>query len=209
MTRSSGFARVSSLVLAALVAASTACAGQRAAERTRPAISVAPMTMSGQKVLILPAQATGSLPQARDEVTREIVFALRERSGGIDWVDPDQLRQALRRSPGFANDPGLLPPESFRHHNERYVAEPLASLLRRYTALMDARLAIIIPSVRFIPAPGGTGSVVRIQAQVVDTRSSNIVWWGEADGDVRDTADATALGTAAAALAARMIAGEQ
>jgi hypothetical protein len=121
-------------------------------------------------------------------------------------VEPDQLRSALRRSPGYADDPDVLPSDAFRHHHERYVVEPLGGLLRRYSALMDLRLVMILQSAEWLPAAApDAGGAVRMAAVVVDTRTGNVVWYGEADGQRRDSPDAAALATAAAALAGRML----
>jgi len=195
---------------AALVLFAGACApqpapAQAATPAPRPPQSVAPMDLAGQKVLVLPAQAVSGIPQGREDVTREVLFALSERDTRTRWIDPARLRAALRGAPGFADDPDALPAEGFQHHRERYMIDPMASLLRRYSALMDARLVLVTRGAQWLPAADGTGGTVRIAAVMVDARSSNVVWYGEADGAPRPTPDAAALATAAAALAARMV----
>jgi hypothetical protein len=163
------------------------------------------MDLSGQKVLVLPAQVASGIPQRRDDVTREVLFALGERDTRTQWIDPERLRAALRRTPGFAEDPDALPAESFQHHRERYMQGGLGSIVRRYSALMDVRLVLIPQSAQWLPAADGASGVVRLSAVMVDARSSNVVWYGDADGAPRPTADAAALATAAAALAAAMV----
>ena len=180
-------------------------AGPAPAPGPRPATSAAAMQLGGQKVLVLPMQAATGVGQPRDAITREILFALGERDAATQWIDPDRLRGVLRRSPGYAADPDALPVDAFRHHNERYVVEPLASLLRRYSALMDVRLVLIPQSAQWLPSADGTGGVVRIAATMIDTRSSNVVWWGEADGAPAAEPGPAPVATAAAALAARMV----
>lgn len=199
-----------SLAALALAAIVPACGGKARPSSgpapVRPATSVAPMNLGAQKVLVLPMQATSGVGEGREAVTREVLFALGERGAGTQWIDPDALRRALARSPGYAPDPGVLPPDAFRHHQERYVREPLAGLLRRYSALMDARLVLIPQSATWLPATGGTGGTVRIAATVVDSRTGNVVWYGEADGAPAAEPGQAAVATAAAALAARMVA---
>jgi hypothetical protein len=180
-------------------------AGPAPAAAPPPATSVAAMQLGGQKVLVLPMQAAAGVGQPRDAITREILFALGERDAAVQWIDPDRLRGVLRRSPGYANDPDALPADAFRHHHERYVLEPLAGLLRRYSALMDVRLVLIPQSAQWLPSADGTGGVVRLSATMIDTRSSNVVWWGEADGAPAAQPGPGPVATAAAALAARMI----
>jgi hypothetical protein len=180
-------------------------AGPQPAAAPRPATSVAAMQLAGQKVLVMPLQAAVGVGQPRDAITREILFALGERDGATQWIDPDRLRAALRRSPGYAAEPDALPVDAFRHHQERYVLEPLAGLLRRYSALMDVRLVVIPQSAQWLPSADGTSGVVRLAATVVDTRSANVVWWGEADGAPAAQPGSAPIATAAAALAARMV----
>jgi hypothetical protein len=197
---------------AVLLAAASACGGQAQpaagpapAPAPRPATSVAAMQLAGQKILVLPMQVASGVGQPRDAITREILFALGERDAATQWIEPDRLRSSLRRSPGYAADPDALPSDAFRHHQERYVMEPLAGLLRRYSALMDVRLVLIPQSATWLPSPDGTGGVVRLAATMVDTRSANVVWWGEADGAPAAAPGPAPVATAAAALAARMV----
>jgi hypothetical protein len=189
----------------------TACAGRaqssaRPAPPPKPPQAVAPMDLAGQKVLVLPTQAVAGIPQRRDDVTNEVLFALGERTDRVEWISPERLRSALRTAPGYAESPDALPADAFRHHNERYIINPLAGLVRRYSALMDARLVLIIHGAQWLPAPAGAeGGMIRISATMVEARTGNVVWWGDADGQVRPEPDSAALATAAASLVARMV----
>jgi hypothetical protein len=205
-------ARAAALALALVAASASACGGQAGAPATspapapRPAQSVGPMDISGQRVLILPVQSVSGTGGTRADATREVVFALGERNDRVHWVSPDQLRSALQRSPGYADDPDVLPSDAFKHHRERYIVEPLGGLLRRYSALMDTRMVLIPQSAQWIPnADGSAGGVIRMAAVVIDTRTANVVWYGEADGQPRPAPDAGALATAAASLAAHLL----
>jgi hypothetical protein len=204
------------VLAAALALAAGACAPRPApAQATapsspvpapKPAQAVAAMDLSGQKVLVLPVQAVSGIPQTRADATRELLFALGERDTRTQWYDPERLRAALRRTPGYADDPDALPAESFRHHGDRYMQGGLGLLVRRYSALMDTRLVLIPQAAQWLPAPDSArGGVVRLSAVMVDARSSNVIWYGEADGQPRPTPDAAALATAAAALAQAMV----
>jgi hypothetical protein len=162
------------------------------------------MSLAAAKVLVLPMQSVTGLPQTRADVTREVLAALARRDDRTQWIGPDQLRAALRRNPGYADDPDALPADAFRHHQERYVAEPLGSVLRRYSALMDTRLVLVLQSAQWLAA--ADDGVVRLSATMVDSRNANVVWFGEADGAITvDPHDARALTSAADALAARMV----
>jgi hypothetical protein len=206
----SRFFPLAALALAALSACATpkSLPSTSAAEAGMPAASVAPMDLAGQKVLLLPVQAAAGIAAGRDAVTAELVYAIGERDTRTRWVTPDALRRALARTPDFAPDPSALPPDAYLHHAERRIVEPLAGAVRRYSALMDARLVLIPREARFVPSPAGQGGTVRIGAVMVDARTGGMVWFGEADGELRPAADEAAVASAAAALAARMLVGD-
>lgn len=169
-------------------------------QRTYP-----PMDLGGQKVLIVPLQAAEGLPGTREDATREIVFALGERDARTQWITPEQLRSALRRAPGYAQDPGALPLDTYRHHGDAYIQEPLSGVLRRYSALVDSRMVLVPRAARWVPWPDRAGGRVRMAAAVVDSRAGTVIWMGEADGFGADAATREAVVSAAQALAQRMV----
>lgn len=200
---------VVSLSAALSLLAASGCGGKKAVDPGAPPPppqAIVPMDLAGQPVLVLPVQAVSGLSAEQDEVTSEILFALTEKDRRTNWIGPDRLRSSLRRAPGYAQDPGYLPADDYRHNDERYIVDPLASVVRRYSALMDARLVLIPRSAAYLPAPDGSGGMVRIDAALVDSRSGRVVWYGEADGAVATQGDVPAVASAAAALAARMLA---
>ena len=170
-----------------------------------PQRSYPPVDFGGQRVLILPLQAADGLPGTREEMTRELIFALTERDARTVWITPDQLRSALRRTPGYAEDPGALPADAFQHHGDYYIQEPLASVVRRYSAITDARLVLIPRAARWVPWPDQPGGRVRFAAAVVDARTGVLVWMGEADGLTQPNPGAAAVASAAAIMAERMV----
>lgn len=200
--------------LFALALAAACGGGSKAAPAASPVPARAPaasampaMDFGGQKVLILPVQAAEGVG-TRDEVTSELVFALTERDARTQWVTPDQLRRALRGSPGYAADPGTLPDDAYVHHGERSIVDPLGSVIRRYSALSDARVVVIPRAARWMEAPAGGAGRVRMTAAVVDARNGRVVWYGDADGDERPAFSREALASAAGALAERMLVAE-
>jgi len=204
--RARAFALASVAVLAACARpAAQAPQPARPAEPPRGAVAMPAMDLGGQRVLILPVQTASGLNVSREKATAEVVFALGERDTRTVWITPDQLRASMRRIPNYAPDPSTLPPGAFQHHGERYVIGELAMRVRRYTSLMDARLALVIRDARWLPAPDGATGMVRISAAMVDSRNGTVVWYGEADGEPRPLPDDPAVATAAAALAARMV----
>ncbi|CAA9365837.1 MAG: hypothetical protein AVDCRST_MAG68-4833 [uncultured Gemmatimonadetes bacterium] len=194
-----------------LLVALAACGAPRPAPHAAPpppppVSSTAAMDFRGQRVLILPVQSAEAVG-TRDEATSELVFALRERDERTQWVTPDQLRRALRGTPGYAADPGTLPDDAFLHHGERTIVDPLGSVVRRYSALTDTRVVVIPRAARWIA--GAAGGRVRMSAAVVDARNGRVLWFGDAEGEPRPAFGREALASAAAALAARMLAAER
>lgn len=171
----------------------------------QPARSSAPLDLGGQRVLVLPLQLLQGVPGTREDATREITFALGERDAATQWIDPERLRGALRRTPGYAQDPGTLPNDRFWHYQGARIMDPLASQVARYGALVDARLVLIPRAGRWVPWGDRPGGRVRLAAALVDARSGDVVWMGEADGDDHGEPAASAVASAAAALAARMV----
>ena len=182
----------------------SATAGTTAAPAVKGPVAAPAMRLNAQSVLVVPMQSVEGLPWNADRVTAEILDALGERDQATTWITPDRLRRSLSGSPGYAPDPAHLPADPFMHHNERTTIEPLAGILRRYGALMDARLVLVPQRAQWLTVQGR--GAVRLSATMVDTRTGMVVWFGEADGKVGAAPDDEALATAAAALAARMLA---
>ena len=213
INRTSLRARAFALASVAVLAACARPAAQaprpapapRAPEAPKPASAMPAMDLGGQRVLILPVQTASGLNVSRERATAEVVFALGERDTRTVWITPDQLRSSMRRVPNYAPDPATLPPGAFEHHGERYIIGELAMRVRRYTALMDSRLALVLRDARWLPAPDGATGMVRLTASMIDSRNGAVLWHGEADGEPGALPDAQAIATAAAALAARML----
>lgn len=170
--------------------------------RPPPHGSSAPLLLSGQRVLVLPLQAAAALPFAAGALENEIVFALAERDARVTWITPDDVRRAARRSPLFATDPDALPTDAMLHHGERRVVEPLAGELRRFSALVDARL-VLLPRVSVQYADGG--EAVRLSAVIVDARSNDVLWWAEMPAPVAEMGDRSRLASLAEELAQRLV----
>jgi hypothetical protein len=190
----------------ALLAVVAACGGgnKPAPGHPAPAIAVAPMDLGGQRVLILPVQASAGLQFTREDVTTEFVAALRARDTRTQWVDPARLRRSLASSPNFAPDPAALPNDRYEVHGERRIQGGLLDAIRRYMALTEARLVVVPRSAVYV-TPDSAPAFVRMSAAVVDARTGFVVWHGEADGRPAAADDRAGIATAAEAMAARMV----
>lgn len=200
--------RVIQMLIFPLLLAIAAGCGARGVPAPAAAGDAQPaMRLEGQRVLVLPVQAAGTdakLP--REQATAELLFALSERSPTTTWVAPAVLERALARSPGYAADPAALPADPLLHHGERHAADPLASELRRYTALADTRL-VLLP--RRLTVAGSDADTLEFEAAVLDSRTGNVLWLGSARVPFVASAVPEALRAAAALLAERLLASPQ
>lgn len=185
--------------------AAAACGGKKPPPGgVTPATSVAPMDLGGQRVLILPVQASSGLQFNREIITEEIIAAIRARDTRTQWIDPARLRRTLASSPNFAPDPAALPNDRYEAYGERRIQGGLADAVRRYMALTEARL-VVIPRSATLVTPDSGGAFVRLNAAVVDARTGLLVWWGEADGLPAAPDDRALITSAAQALAVRLV----
>jgi hypothetical protein len=194
------------LACALLAGAAPAACGRKPTPpgQVAPAVSVAPMDLGGQRVLILPVQASSGLSFNREEVSTEIVAALHARDTRTQWIDPARLRRSLASSPNFAPDPAALPSDRYEVHGARRIQGPLADAVRRYMALTEARL-VVIPRSATLMTPDSAAPFVRLNAAVVDARTGYVIWYGEADGTPAPAGDRALIASAAAALAVRLV----
>lgn len=194
------------LACAALVVlAAAACGGKKPPPGgVVPAVSVAPMDLGGQRVLILPVQASSGLQFNREVITDEIIAAIRARDTRTQWIDPARLRRSLASSPNFAPDPAALPNDRYEAWGDRRIQGGLADAVRRYMALTEARL-VVIPRSAVLMTPDSGAAFVRLSAAVVDARTGLLVWWGEADGRPAAPDDRALITSAAEALAVRLV----
>jgi hypothetical protein len=197
--------RLPALACALLALAAAACGGNKPppGQPTR-AIAVAPMDLGGQRVLILPVQASAGLQFTREDVTAEFVSALRARDTRTQWIDPARLRRSLASSPNFAPDPAALPNDRYEVYGDRRIQGGLLDAVRRYMALTEARL-VVIPRSAVYMSPDSAPAFVRMSAAVVDARTGFVVWHGEADGEPAPADDRAGIVTAAEAMAARLV----
>ncbi|CAN5214122.1 MAG: hypothetical protein H0V06_04090 [Gemmatimonadetes bacterium] len=141
---------------------------------TRPAAGPNPApvpNLAGQRVLVLPIQSS----RTGDSASASLVAALRSAQPRAIWIGPAELQRALARLPGFAADPAALPHDPLLHHGDRRAGEPLASEIRRFSALADARWVLLPREARFVNATS------RITAALLDARTGVVLWTGDAE----------------------------
>lgn len=101
--------------------------------------------------------------------------AFRTRGPEVTWVLPPQLRKIARRSAGFVDDPDQMGQAILRSPGLTSVPDPLRSSLRTLVALTGGRMAMVPASVGFGPEPNGQ---IRADLTLVlaDSRSGKVLW---------------------------------
>jgi hypothetical protein len=97
------------------------------------------------------------------------------RAPEVNWVLPPELRKIARRSAGFVDDPDQMGQAILRSPNMEKVPDPLRSSIRGLVAVAGGRLVLVPASVGFGPEPSGQ---VRADLSLVlaDSRSGKVVW---------------------------------
>jgi hypothetical protein len=116
------------------------------------------------------------------------------RAPEVRWVLPPELRKVARRSPGIVGDPDQMGQALLRSPKLRSIPDPLRSSLRNLMAVVGGRVAMVPASLGFVP---DTARRVRAELSLVaaDTRSGKVLWRSLAlgSGPTPDAALAAAL----------------
>ena len=120
--------------------------------------------------------------------------ALVGRAPEVRWVLPPELRKVARRSPGIVNDPDQMGQALLRSPKLKNVPDPLRSSLRNLMAVVGGRVAMVPAALGFSP-----DSTRRVRAELslvaADTRTGKVLWRSLAlgSGPTPDAALAAAL----------------
>jgi hypothetical protein len=100
---------------------------------------------------------------------------IQARSPEVTWVFPPKLRKVARRSAGFVEDPDQMGQAVLRSPGFTKVPDPLRSSLRGLVALVDGRYALVPASLGFGPEPNGQ---IRADLTLVlaDGRTGKVMW---------------------------------
>jgi hypothetical protein len=177
-----------------------AVGGQPALGNTQPAESAQPAaplsSLTAEPLVVLPVQVLRlHVPDWSDKVgdprayltkvDDEIAFALRERGLKAKWAFPEDLARSAKRNPGYAVDPYSMstdPLAPVERDPEKHIGEPLASQLRAFAGLFNARYALI--PVEMTLAPDAAGGRATLHLVLVDTRGAKLTWKGDVHSDV-------------------------
>jgi len=97
------------------------------------------------------------------------------RAPEVRWVLPPELRKVARRSPGIVGDPDQMGQALLRSPKFKTIPDPLRASLRNLMAVVGGRVAMVPASLGFLP-----DSTRRIRAELslvaADTRTGKVVW---------------------------------
>lgn len=162
-----------------------------------------PPDLTGQTVIVLPAQHGPGGGPAREPVAgldREISFWLAEQAPRVHWVFPEELDRILARSPSLEIDIRALAVSAFHQVEVRNIGDPLFGDLNRLGALTGARVALVPVAAAWVPDGAGSGRV-EISVALIDTRGGRVYWFGALAGQPGPEGSTGVAATAAEALA--------
>jgi hypothetical protein len=199
--------------LAAAVLLTASCGGQGVGGAPAPeALPLPVMTLVGHKVAVFPVTlvAVGpSLGLGEEELgDREarlrradslVATTLLDLVPEVDWVLPEALRAAARRSPGMIGDPDRMGTAVLRNAQLETVPFPLVSEMRNLVGIVGERYALVPAAVGFEP---DSVAAVRARVSVVlpDLRGGAIRWRSVVTGTGSDPWEALAEALAALAV---------
>ena len=177
------------------------CGGRKPQEPPVPAPTIPLPTagLAGQKVSLFPL----TLVAAEDTLHWEAFFVdrrgslrtadsiitdlLSSRAPEVNWMLPDELRRAARRSAGIAADPDQLGTAVLRAEQLFDVPDPLRSQMRTLAALSGGRYAVVPAALVYrrsaVPPFNPTAELSIV---LVDTRLAKIEWRTVARGEGAD-----------------------
>ena len=116
------------------------------------------------------------------------------RAPEVRWVLPPELRKVARRAPGIVNDPDQMGQALLRSPKMKTVPDPLRGSLRNLMAVVGGRVVMVPAALGFMP---DSSRRVRAELSLVaaDTRTGKVVWRSLAlgSGPTPDAALAAAL----------------
>ena len=182
---------------AAALLALAACGGGGAGPPDTPPPTPPAPGLAGASVMLFPVQSGVPL-----EIEGELGFWLADRAARTEWVGPADLRAAVARTPGWRLDLDALPPGVVESYGQKRLRDPLYGIVRRLSALIDARLAFI-PFAR--PVADSGGATVELTGVLVDAHGGRVLWMGTVRGERAAPGEPMRTASAAEALARALV----
>lgn len=188
---------------AVLALAGIAACGLRSSEPPGPGYESGLVPdFRGQRVIVLPFQLRAG---GHPDVDHELLFALRGAPVSVDWVGPDELRDALARSPGMGIRLDGLDVHQFLVAEVQRVGDPLFGDLYRLGGLVDARYAVLPVEIRARAENDGSRRVMEVRTAVLEVRTGRVLWYGVLEGPPGSPGGLEATVGAVEALARRLV----
>ncbi len=103
------------------------------------------------------------------------------RAPEVTWVLPGELRKVARRAPGIVGDPDQMGQAVMRSPKLKDVPDPFRANLRSLVALTGGRLALVPAALGFGRADS-TGIRADLSFALADARSGKVLWRTVASG---------------------------
>jgi len=176
-----------------------ACGGQQGSQsQTAPPPVSRPLAwLAGQRIVLTPVYRiregdvmgwAAQIPRSREllrALDSAIAGELAQRGLEKQWVYPADLARSTRASPTYTVDPNALAVEPLRNPGLAQggkIGDPLATQLRTIIAMHDSRMVLLPVELRFDRDKSGQGIAV-LRAVLVDARTGDVRWVGEASSD--------------------------
>lgn len=185
----------------------TACARPQGAPPV-PAAHTAPILI-GETVMIFPVQR-GVVPVAdtsarhftieQGKLDAELAYWLPQLGNNVKWVLPAQIQRAITRSPTLEIDINNLAVGAFGRAQVKRIGDPLFGDLRKLSAVLNARIAVIPVAAEQI---GATPQSARVQVAtaVINALSGNVLWFGVIESEAEAQGEEAGIASAAQAFA--------
>lgn len=161
-----------------------------------------PPDLTGAKIMLLPAQVRGGALPGLDA---ELSYWLQQRAPRTQWVLRPAMERALKSTPEWSINLDALAVGNFRYMEMKQIGEPLFTDLRRLSALLDARYALVPVGAGWVSGQGSSGDTsrghVEIAAAIIDTFDGSVLWYGVVAGEPSGAPDRGAIASAAQELA--------
>ncbi len=180
---------IRTLILPGLLAASVAAAQQpKSVKPQTPAIALATAGLAGQSVAVLPLTMTlsdpkipgGTGPKSRAAIRlwadSLLGDALLERATEVKWVLPPELRRVASRASGLMPSPDQMGQAIMRSPGLKEMPDPLRSYVRQLVALAGGARYAFIPAALYLSSAPGDSLTVQLSAVLADGRMGRVLW---------------------------------
>ncbi|MEX2473536.1 MAG: hypothetical protein WEA34_15200 [Gemmatimonadota bacterium] len=186
---------IGGVALAMVLALGVAACGSRTAPPPEPGTSRGvPPDLRGRTVMLYPTQQLMGVPDAMDD---ELLFHLRSRASDVTWIPPNEIDDALERSPSLQARSRGLAVGQFLTAEVLRIGDPLFGEIYRASTLVGGEAALLPVRAELVRDSDDPLPRVRLTMALVEVRSGRIAWFAILDGDPHPIDDPRLLASAA------------